>query len=358
KILDPSAGMGNFPLIAYYKLMKGLKDVIRDKDRRRRHILENMLYMVELNPINANMIRGLLGGKTSFNKRGYNLNIVTADFIKGKLLIGDKDLGCIKYDLVMGNPPYNSHQKTVNKRGGGNSLWPYFVKKSILLIGDKGFLTFVHPSGWRKPESGKSKYKGLFRCMAYDCTPLYIEMHDLNDGIKTFNSSTRYDWYVIKRVKNMGYKTNIRDIQGKRLLLNLRRFSWLPNCKFHKIKSICDNNPQFDNSRIIYSRNAYGSDTKTSHKRSILSRVKTSHYKHTVIHSCVERGVIVMYSSLKNRGHFGISKVIFSDGSLKKPILDVGGKYGMTEHSMAIPIKSKRDGILLIKYLKSKYVIS
>ena len=53
KWLDPSCGIGNFPVIAYYKLMDGLKKKIRNKKVRSKHIIENLLYMVELNPANV-----------------------------------------------------------------------------------------------------------------------------------------------------------------------------------------------------------------------------------------------------------------------------------------------------------------
>jgi type I restriction-modification system DNA methylase subunit len=38
KWLDPANGIGNFPMIAYIKLMDGLKDEIPDKHRRQRFL--------------------------------------------------------------------------------------------------------------------------------------------------------------------------------------------------------------------------------------------------------------------------------------------------------------------------------
>jgi hypothetical protein len=49
KWFDPANGMGNFPIAIYLKLIDGLKNVIKDKEKRKKHILENMLYMAELN---------------------------------------------------------------------------------------------------------------------------------------------------------------------------------------------------------------------------------------------------------------------------------------------------------------------
>ena len=53
KWLDPATGMGNFPIAVYLRLMEELKDEIKDTKERKKHILENMLYMSELNKKNV-----------------------------------------------------------------------------------------------------------------------------------------------------------------------------------------------------------------------------------------------------------------------------------------------------------------
>jgi len=71
KWLDPAAGMGNFPVAVYMRLMEGLKDVkgYKDEEKRRKHILKNMLYMVELDKTNVFMMKKIFCGKK------YKLNI-------------------------------------------------------------------------------------------------------------------------------------------------------------------------------------------------------------------------------------------------------------------------------------------
>jgi site-specific DNA-methyltransferase (adenine-specific) len=49
KWLDPAAGMGNFSIAIYLRLIETLKEEIKDVNERKKHILENMLYMCELN---------------------------------------------------------------------------------------------------------------------------------------------------------------------------------------------------------------------------------------------------------------------------------------------------------------------
>ena len=57
KWLDPAAGIGIFPLIVYMRLMIGLRDEIPDIEKRRKHILEDMLYMVENDKKNIEILK-------------------------------------------------------------------------------------------------------------------------------------------------------------------------------------------------------------------------------------------------------------------------------------------------------------
>ena len=47
KWFDPAAGMGNFQIALYYKLMNGLRKKIPKKKDRKKHIIEEMLFMLE-----------------------------------------------------------------------------------------------------------------------------------------------------------------------------------------------------------------------------------------------------------------------------------------------------------------------
>jgi hypothetical protein len=90
--LDPASGIGNFPLVIYFRLMKGLARAMPSAAARSRHIITKMLFMVEINPKNAATCRRIFKGL------GAEPNIVVGDF-----LAGDKK----PYDFVIGNPPYN-----------------------------------------------------------------------------------------------------------------------------------------------------------------------------------------------------------------------------------------------------------
>ena len=54
---DPAAGMGNYLIAIYYKLLDGLKNKIPNEELRKKHIIEKQLYMGELNKKNCLVIK-------------------------------------------------------------------------------------------------------------------------------------------------------------------------------------------------------------------------------------------------------------------------------------------------------------
>lgn len=74
--LDPCAGLGNFSVFVLQRLMKGLKDWEPNEEARKKHILENMLFHVEMNPESVAKLEKVL------NPEGkYTLNVHCGDFL-------------------------------------------------------------------------------------------------------------------------------------------------------------------------------------------------------------------------------------------------------------------------------------
>ena len=51
--LDPSSGIGNFPFVLFFRLMKGLRSKIPNQTKRAEHIIHKMLFLVEINKDNV-----------------------------------------------------------------------------------------------------------------------------------------------------------------------------------------------------------------------------------------------------------------------------------------------------------------
>jgi hypothetical protein len=75
--LDPCAGFGSYPLVLIEKLMKGLEKWEPDPEKRMKHILENQIYMVELQKESCEVIEKVL------NPDGeYKLNLYNQSFLQ------------------------------------------------------------------------------------------------------------------------------------------------------------------------------------------------------------------------------------------------------------------------------------
>jgi hypothetical protein len=137
KWLDPAVGIGNFPIIIYLKLMEGLKLHFPIEETRRTHILENMLYMVEISEKSIFILNKIFCGDK------YKLNIHKGSFLSGEYNPP------FKFDVIVGNPPYNPPKTKTGS--SGNNIWTQFVIKSFYSLSEKGYLCFIHPPGWKKP---------------------------------------------------------------------------------------------------------------------------------------------------------------------------------------------------------------
>ena len=334
--LDPANGIGNFPVIVYYKLMASLKDIKNDSERSK-HIIENMLYMVELNPVNVALCKKIF----KILDPDATPNIIKGSFLDENTLSKLPE----QIDIIIGNPPYQAIQFSKEKRGGGDMLWDKFVKISIKILVSNGYLCFVHPAAWRKPESEHSKNSGLFELMTRKNQLLYLEIHDTKDGQLVFNSGTRYDFYVLQKIITSSTITIVKGDDGSKEELNLLKWQFLPNSKFKLIEPLLKE--EKDGCDIIFSRSAYGSDKEW------VQETKTSTFKYPLIHSTPKNGVRYMYSSRNDKGMFDVSKIIFGESGIYNSIIDIDGKYGMTQGTMAIPISSEKEGKQIKQVIES-----
>jgi len=92
--LDPSVGVGFFMICVYIRLMDGLKKWEPNEKKRSKHIIENMLYMVELNKKNCDICKSIFGT---------NVRLICGDFL-GDLKFHSRD--DISFDCIVGNPPF------------------------------------------------------------------------------------------------------------------------------------------------------------------------------------------------------------------------------------------------------------
>ena len=133
KWLDPAVGIGNFPIIVYQRLMKGLITQLPNEEERRKHILEHMIYSAELTPKNVFIYKKIFCGDK------YKLNIYEGDTLKMDVKKEFKlPADFIGFDVVIGNPPFQG--------SGRKKIYVDFIENVITnKLKEDGYLLFITP---------------------------------------------------------------------------------------------------------------------------------------------------------------------------------------------------------------------
>lgn len=359
KWLDPANGIGNFPVIAFYMLdyqlgkhVDGFKGPA-NRLKRHKHIIEKMLYMMEINKSNCNTTRKIFKLICSAAEP----NICCSDSLKVTDEQLDRKFGTHTFDVVMGNPPFQAFQEASGARGGGSNLYLRFIERGLEWLNDGGYLVYVHPFLWRKPESQQNK--GIFDSMTHKNYMQYLEIHSAKDGTHVFRASTPYDFYTIQKRDPGGDETVINDMTRHISHISLKKYDFLPNFNIEKIYNLLadsDHDRCRPDECILYSTSIY------DQRKPYVREQESETFKYPLVHTTPVDGPRFKYTSDNTKAFFGIKKVIFGDGAfnesrgiLNNPVVDLTGKYGMTQHAIAITVADEEDAKALVKYLTSTY---
>ncbi len=332
KWLDPGSGSGNFSIVLYFKLLENLKKRIPEIENRKNHIINNMIYMVEIQENNYNLLKEIFGQQA---------NIALNNFLEYPYK---------EFDIVIGNPPFNFMGQIkvptskLNKKNDGQIVWPDFVVKSIsLLKKDTGLLCFFIPSLWLKPDKkGMYNYLLQYKIEWLNCfsnsttnkifkgkaqTPCcyFLLTKKTSDNIVTIYDNTREKYIPYKITENIPIPIFGQEICKKILDLNLE-------C----IDIIKTNMPSKD---------------------SIITDIWTpGYYKN--IKTCqlnkLNPELIINYSNKKQK-YSDIPKLILAHKMYGFPYLDISGKYGISNRDNYVIIKDNiHDLIKIQKFLSTK----
>jgi hypothetical protein len=138
--LDPAAGIGNFLVCVFFRLMEGLKGSIPSDKDRARHILRNQLYMVEINPANTTICRSIfkeLSDEPAHIHEGDFRSVAKAG-VKG---------WPATFDCILGNPPYNLGG---TKLEGTKRVHILFTELGLSLLSAGGYIGYICPPSYRE----------------------------------------------------------------------------------------------------------------------------------------------------------------------------------------------------------------
>jgi len=209
---DTTTGMGNFPIAIYYKLMDGLKKKIPNEKDRKKHILENMLFMAEYNKKNCFIVKQIFNMNNEFK-----LNLYEGDSLQLDIM---KEFGIAKFDIVIGNPPYNEELKSTGAKALYNKFVEYYIEKCNLLC-------FVMPSRWFSGGKGLDSFR---KNMLERTDIVYIKHFD--DACEIFGNTVDIKGGINYFLKDTNHKGDCK-LNGS--ITKLNKYDVFVDGKFHAL---------------------------------------------------------------------------------------------------------------------------
>jgi len=309
--LDPSMGGGQY--------IRAIEKRLKDAGHSDANIASRV-FGFESNPMRVNFARNkykTLG--TYFNK-----NFLEEEF---------QD----KFDVVVCGPQFQRSNAS-DRMGsrGATSIWDLFVTKGLELLKPNGYMTFVHPPAWRKPND---RY-GLWKELTQKNQMLFLKMRHGRNEQDVFKRGNRFDYYIVKKTPKFT-TTRVVDHEDKTYDLDLSKFDWLPNYAIDEIVEMLDNGD------VLYNTFYH---TQHDHKSE-----QTDEYCYPVVHTINKEGLGIKYFKKKETNiHFGVPKVLLNQNELQYPVNDYKGEYGMSQLTFGIPISSKEEGDKIVEFLNSE----
>ena len=338
KWLDTGAGTGYFSIVLYNRLFISLEEEIKNDKERHNHIIENMIYMIEINSNNYIKLRDIFGEKA---------NIYNKDFLE--IIDGE-------YDIIIGNPPYNINgivkvptNNSIDKREDGKMAWAYFVRNSIELLKEGGYLCYIIPSIWMKPDKNKMyEYMLNYKIDKLKC----LTNTETNKYFKG-NAQTPTCYFLLKKDKTDNKISLYDKTVGNYVLFSLYDSIPIPVFGASIILKLLEYTRKYGNIKVI--------KTNMPKKGVILSPMHSSDYPYQNIRTCVLNKttptLIKDYSNIEC-AYSGHRKIILAHKMYGFPYIDIGGVYGISNRDNYVIIDRTLSDMIKIKdFLSTKLAL-
>jgi hypothetical protein len=160
------------------RLDRGLADQIPDQKARIKHIFENQLYGFTPSKVIDAVARSFIYGVADYvSEKNLIQKDLTPDFKEGKTLN-------MKFDVVIGNPPYQEDSGKTKQQSQGNTTWIYYYfQNQAENIADRTVLIYPFGGWFDSPKS----FQGFGRKILSDGHTVSIDAYE--------GTSDKRAWY-------------------------------------------------------------------------------------------------------------------------------------------------------------------
>jgi len=318
KWLDPANGIGNYPIVIYYRLMVTLQTVpgYTNAAFRSKHIIEHMLYMVELNPENVAQCRALFQQIDSTATP----NICCADFLHASTT-WQQAFKQDTFDIIVGNPPFNSNGI---KHKGAKNIYVFFVTHSLAVLKPAGYLTFIHPPTYRIPRHKIQHTRFNLNELYTSKKILCIRMFSLEQTKQLLQVMMNVDYILIQNVPYdvAPTPTMIIDVKNRVYMQQLIPHTFVPNFGLPLLARLAK----------LAAQGGHVAMVLTSERHAQITQGTT--YKN--IHGIKKKGVKICMSDKPHSLQSKRKIIINGIGSYNYVFYDQHGEYGFTQSPVAI----------------------
>jgi len=232
----------------------------------------------------------------------------------------------MKFDVIVGNPPYQGNNDKGTKQPKSHNLWSKFAEKGIELLNPNGFIAFVTPDSWMSPNSQLLK-------MFKDNSLIWV---DTEVG-KYFTVGSSFTAWCVQKNKN----TQTAVIDG--LTVDITKLQYLPR-NFAKTfpmhdKVINSTHPKLD---ILCDTSCH-----SDHKHNNFSDTQDTTYKYVTFHTNAQTKFCKKQSK-----DFLKSKIVWTTSGYFKPFFSAGN-LGTSEVCQYI-LADSAEAQNILSYLDSK----
>jgi hypothetical protein len=315
--LDPACGIGNFPIAVFSILDFTLSKKIPNEAKRHKHIVEKMLFMLELSKPNVTTAKKL------FEKLvpGATPNIVAVD----SLTMTDEKLKdefkVNRFTVVMGNPPFNEGG---TKTEGEKAVYKKFISYGFDLLEKNGFLVYVHPPNFHRIQ----KDEGITSIFTQH-NLLFLRI--IPDTKTYFDVQIPVDYYVLQNKANQKEGVVLDKQNVVTTKFDIGNYKVVPNFGFQIISLLMKQGGSFEAE--------VGRDSSLDQRR-------ITKGSHKLIHYINKDGIRIFKSKVEHK-YQHTKKAIVNGLGVPYVYMDTKGEYGVTEGPYYVLEPSKKESIFL-----------